>query len=107
MRATEIYEGHTIEATTHVVDIGRWGWDYTIDGEHRATGCDRPLRSEGQTLKDAVFEAKARIRHWLRTGEVPLAAEQQAGGAETLDTTFGLHHAPLSNGSTCAGGWPR
>jgi hypothetical protein len=83
MRVTEIYEGHTIEARTHAVDKGRWSWDYTIDGEHRGEGCARPMRSEELTLKDALYEAKARIRHWLRTGEVPLAAEQLAGQSES------------------------
>ena len=71
MRASEVYEGYAIDAATHQAGPMRWGWTYLIDGKHSGEGAGRPLRTEALALMDAVGEAKARIRHWLRSGEPP------------------------------------
>jgi hypothetical protein len=71
MRASEVYEGYVIDAATHQASPMRWGWTYLIDGQHSGEGAGRPLRTEALALMDAVGEAKARIRHWLRSGGPP------------------------------------
>ena len=71
MRASEVYEGYAIDAATHQAGPMRWGWTYLIDGKHSGEGAGRPMRTEALALMDAVGEAKARIRHWLRSGGPP------------------------------------
>jgi hypothetical protein len=71
MRTTELYQAHTIDAATYEAGRRLWGWTYLIDGDHHGEGGCRPERSESLALQDAIDEAKARIRHWLRAGETP------------------------------------
>ncbi|KVP77482.1 hypothetical protein WJ92_02560 [Burkholderia ubonensis] len=56
-----VRNGHAISIDVDEDSRGRWSWSYTIDGLGNTRMLDRPLRSEGQAMREAEHDANAKV----------------------------------------------